>query len=456
MLISALLCGACTYCVNKFLLKSVYQAKVSLYLGSVKSSDEQSSSAKQGTAELVQTLNIGIQLANDFRELLNSARIKQFVAKRMANVPEYSTANFTVSANLIKQSRLIDLTVTSTDKLLCCKLANAYLNASIEEIGAILNLQNIKAIDTAEVPDVPISPNVMGNTAIFVFLGALVCYGVFCLICILDNTIKNPDEAIAKLNQPLIGTIPLDERLQEETRSGNFIVALENTAKNRCNISEHFRSMRVNLQYDSIGSSEHGRVIVVTSSIPGEGKSFNSSNLAASLAESGKRTLLINCDLRKPSLQKIFDYNHETGLVNVLVGEAKFDEVVVHDLFENIPLDVLFCGPIPPNPSKLLISDAFVNLIKLARDKYDYVILDTPPNLAIADATIIGGCADGVLLVVRANFTNERLVQQAILNLKQAKLNIIGIILNRFSSALGNGYGYGYSYGEEAEYTPKK
>ena len=103
----------------------------------------------------------------------------------------------------------------------------------------------------------------------------------------------------------------------------------------------------------------------------------------------------------------------------------------------------------------MLISDAFVNLIKLARDKYDYVILDTPPNLAIADATIIGGCADGVLLVVRANFTNERLVQQEILNLKQAKLNIIGIILNRFSSALGNGYGYGYSYGEEAEYTPK-
>ncbi|MEG1980122.1 MAG: Wzz/FepE/Etk N-terminal domain-containing protein, partial [Victivallaceae bacterium] len=110
MLISALLFGVGSYCVSKFLIKPVYQAKVSLYLGNVKSSDEQSSGAKQGTAELIQTLNIGIQLANDFRELLNSTRIQQFVANRMVDIPAYSTTKFTVSANLIKQSRLIDIT----------------------------------------------------------------------------------------------------------------------------------------------------------------------------------------------------------------------------------------------------------------------------------------------------------------------------------------------------------
>ncbi|MEG1980123.1 MAG: hypothetical protein RR060_05320, partial [Victivallaceae bacterium] len=136
-----------------------------------------------------------------------------------------------------------------TNKWLCRDLANAYLNTSIEEIGTILNLRDIKAIDTAEVPKAPISPNVMRNTLLFTFLGALLCYGLFCLITLLDNTIKSPDEAIAKLEQPLIGTIPLDARLQEDTHNGNFIVALENTAKNRFNISEHFRSMRVNLQY---------------------------------------------------------------------------------------------------------------------------------------------------------------------------------------------------------------
>src|SRR5574344_1185306 len=108
VVLSAIIVGACAYLTNKFLIKPVYQAQVSLYLGSVKSSNEQSEDSQRGTAELIQTLNIGIQLANDFRELLNSNRIKQFVAKRMANVPEYSTANFTVSANLIKQSRLIN------------------------------------------------------------------------------------------------------------------------------------------------------------------------------------------------------------------------------------------------------------------------------------------------------------------------------------------------------------
>jgi capsular exopolysaccharide synthesis family protein len=222
-------------------------------------------------------------------------------------------------------------------------------------------------------------------------------------------------------------------------------------------IAECFRILRTNLQYSSNRHDGEAKVFVFTSALPGEGKTFTASNLIVSLADAGKKCLIINCDLRKPALGKIFGIKNQVGLVNVLVGEARFEEVVRRHLFE-LPLDVLLCGPIPPNPSKLLLGDDFRNLLARLKKEYDYIFLDAPPCLTLADTSILAPLCEGVVFVVQAGRTDSNVSLQALNQLRQLNFNIVGVVLNRFSVKEAGSFGYrDYSYygnGSTYSYTP--
>lgn len=205
-------------------------------------------------------------------------------------------------------------------------------------------------------------------------------------------------------------------------------------------ISETYRAIRTNLQF--AGAGRQMKYIAFTSSVPGEGKSTTISNIALTMAQDGKKVLLIDNDLRKPRQHKIFGLLNK-GLTNSIAMGVPFAEVVHTEVFPN--LDVLTSGPIPPNPSEMLGSERMAPLLKEVEEKYDYILLDLPPILAVTDAAIIGNMVDGVVLVVRSGMTSPEEAKEAKKRLEAGHAHILGVVLNGVPTEK-KGYGYGYYY----------
>ncbi|WP_276788529.1 CpsD/CapB family tyrosine-protein kinase [Veillonella magna] len=211
----------------------------------------------------------------------------------------------------------------------------------------------------------------------------------------------------------------------------------------RSPISEGYRAIRINLQF--AGADKTLQVVGVTSSSPGEGKSTTVANLAIVMAQDNKKVLLIDCDLRKPTQHKKFEIEQD-GLTNSLVRGKALDALVQHDVFPN--LDILASGPIPPNPSELLGSHKMAEVIAWAREHYDYVLIDLPPILAVADAAVIGNMVDGVLMVVASGSMTPNEAMDAKKRLQQAGVTILGVILNKMPQQRRYGY-YQYYYHDD-------
>lgn len=209
-------------------------------------------------------------------------------------------------------------------------------------------------------------------------------------------------------------------------------------------VSEAFRSLRTSLHF--VGANQQYRSLLVTSPGPTEGKSTVLSNLAVTLAQSGKRVLVVDADLRKPNQHKIFEIPNSAGLTNVLVGESEFSETVRDTGVDNLSL--LTSGPIPPNPSELLESEGMRALLEQAKDQYDFVLVDSPPVLPITDAAVMASQVDGILLVVKSGQTRVDLAKEAKDTLANARGKIVGVILNQIRYD-GDDYRYYYYYGHD-------
>ena len=205
--------------------------------------------------------------------------------------------------------------------------------------------------------------------------------------------------------------------------------------------AETYRVLRTNIQYSSFDSEV--KAIVVTSSEPGEGKSTTAGNLAISFAQAEQRTIIVDCDLRKPSLHKKFKISNINGLSDVLIGKKTLDESIYRF---NDKMDILTSGKIPPNPSEMLGSMTMSKLIEVLKGKYDIIILDTAPLQAVTDAQILSTKADGVILVVRAEATKKESVLQAKSLLDKVGAKILGTVLNGIENTRKKYY---YYYGNE-------
>ncbi|KLE14606.1 CpsD/CapB family tyrosine-protein kinase [Clostridium sp. C8] len=205
--------------------------------------------------------------------------------------------------------------------------------------------------------------------------------------------------------------------------------------------AESYRTLRTNIQYSSF--DKEYKVIMVTSSEPGEGKSTTAGNLALCLAQGEKKVILVDCDLRKPSLHKKFKISNIVGLSDVMIGK---EELVTAMHRYNNNLVILTSGKIPPNPSEMLSSKAMTTLLDALKKNFDYIILDTPPVQAVTDSQILATKADGAILVVRAERTKKDSVQNAISLLKKVNANIIGTVLNGLDNSRNKYY---YYYGEK-------
>ncbi len=211
----------------------------------------------------------------------------------------------------------------------------------------------------------------------------------------------------------------------------------------RSPVSEAFRTLRTNLKF--YGSSDHPiQSILISSSVPNEGKSILLSNLALTMAQNGEKVIICDCDLRRPVINKIFKENNHTGLTNVLVGDKEIAEVMkMNSLHPN--LSYIPSGPIPPNPYELLGSQKMSEIIKQLRDSADIVLFDSPPIIGFADGLLLANQVDGVLLVVEVKKVHREAVKQAKTQLEKSKAKILGVVLNKVDLKR-DGYYYNYHY----------
>ncbi len=208
-------------------------------------------------------------------------------------------------------------------------------------------------------------------------------------------------------------------------------------------LAEAYRTLRTNIQYSSFDKKV--KSIVVTSAEPGEGKSTTCSNLAIAFAQNGERVVLIDCDLRKPSMHRIFKISNIEGLSDILIGKEKFENIVKKDI-ENLYL--IPAGKIPPNPAEMLGSKNMEKLLEKLKEEFDIIILDTAPLQAVTDAQILSTKVDATILVVKSNVTNKDSLLQAKSLLEKVGANIIGTILNGVEEKRGKYYHY-YYYGND-------
>lgn len=318
------------------------------------------------------------------------------------------------------------------------------------EIGIAggVGTNNVSVIDRAETPVDPVAPKPLINLALAGLLGLLLGAGVVFLLELLDESLKTPADIETKLGLTLLGSVPLLATPE----------ALTLAAKDpRSGFSEAYHSIRSALQFAKASGTP--KTLLVTSSQPGEGKSTTSVAVARAFARMGKSVLLIDGDLRNPSLHKLFGVPNRTGLSSVLDG-GDLTEAVQRT--EESHLALMSSGPRPLSPADLLSSPALANLLDLVSESFDLILIDGPPVMGLADATILGHAVEGVVFVSGAGIVRRGAALTAIDRLKTAGADVIGGVLERFDAKRANlgGYGYEYSYSyeygatEEAETRP--
>jgi capsular exopolysaccharide synthesis family protein len=286
-------------------------------------------------------------------------------------------------------------------------------------ISEELKAGNIRVVDQAETPRAAVSPNTFNNLLVGLLGGLVLAVGLAFAFEYGDDRIKNPDELKKLLGLPFLGMVP-----------ALFDKTIVNPLLNRAvpNLfGESFRSIRTNVLFSS--ADEGSRVVVVTSSAPGEGKTAVSTNLSIALAQAGHRVLLIDGDMRKPRVHEVFGRALAPGLSNFLVGASQPSEVVFESGQEGLWL--MPAGTFPPNPAELLGSKKFKDLTTFLKDYFDWVIIDTPPVMAVTDASIAANLAHGVLFVVGAEMTSRRVAQRAVEQLEMSQARFLGAVLNR-------------------------
>jgi capsular exopolysaccharide synthesis family protein len=262
--------------------------------------------------------------------------------------------------------------------------------------------------------------------------------------------VKTWDDIKESIDLPLLGSIPSisgspARQKYSESREGQWS-ELESRLlthhEPRSPIAESYRNIRTNIQYFDV--SREIKTILFTSPSPREGKSTTVSNLAITLAQQGHRALLVDCDLRKPILNHLFFQRREPGLTNLLMGQAGLDIAVRRTKIEH--LDLLPCGAIPPNPSELLSSVRMRELLTRLKSIYDFILLDSPPVLAVTDASILGNEVDGVILVVRSRSTSPDMVEEAGERLGKVGARVMGVVMNDLDLERHYGKYARYSY----------
>jgi succinoglycan biosynthesis transport protein ExoP len=330
-------------------------------------------------------------------------------------------------------------------------------------ITSEMRFNNVRILDRAIEPSAPFRPSLKTNLLAALMLGLFLGIALTVLLDLLDTTIKSQEDIEQYLNVPFLGLLPVIHTVNSDSarsRTERLAAAQERdlyVLKNpHSTAAECARFVRTNLLYMSPDEKLH--TLVVTSPSPQEGKTTSAITFATIMAQAGTKTLLVDMDMRRPRIHRSFGLSNEIGISSLIVGEAVLDEAIQHTEEKN--LDVLVCGPLPPQPAELIHTASFKRVFEQLKEHYQLVIFDAPPVGPVADPVVLGTIVDAVILIVKCESTTKDLAKQVIRALQDAKVRVLGAVLNdvdisekRYSRVY---YAYYRRYGDYQSGTKEK
>jgi capsular exopolysaccharide synthesis family protein len=408
----------------------LYQASTRLFV---------STQAGASAAELYQGNLFSQQRVLSYTELLMGQTLARRTIEKLGLDMSPEALHEHVKASAKPDTVLIDVEVLDRSPVRARDIADAL---SDEFVAMVRELETptdgsrpdarVVVEQRASLPASPETPKPARNIAIGLGVGVLLGIGLALLRDRFDNTVKNREALEEIAGAGLVANIPFDKERRKDT-------AIAFTSAHSA-IAEAFRTLRTNLQFLDVDNPP--RVLIITSSVPGEGKTTTATNLALALAEAEHNVVLVDGDMRRPKLDKHFDLVGSVGFSTVLSGQTSLEEVLQKTRFPG--LTVLTSGAVPPNPSELLGSLAAQKVLSELRSSFDYVVVDSSPLMAVMDAAVLASDADGVLLIARFGETQREQLAHSVGNLKNVGARILGTILT-MTPARGSAY-YGYSY----------
>lgn len=405
-LITIISASLCFYIVSNF-VPPVYQANTTLFIG------KEQSSLGISLSEL-QVFN---QLIDDYKQLIGTRLvIDQTISNLKLNM-SIITFRKSLSVTSIENSRLFTVSFRHKDPQIAADVANELAKQLTIVAAEIVEVKNIRIIDKALAPDKTVAPRVALYTALAGIFGFIFSLLIILIQNLLKNKVQEEDDVEKLTKQPIKGIIP------KFPKNAKQLITLNSPPTY---IDESYKMLRTNLFY-RIADNESSAILLTSSSV-GEGKSTTISNLAVSIAQSGKRVLLMDTDLRHPTIHKIFEIDPIPGLTSIVFKDMDIHEVIKH--IEGVDgLDILTSGVIPQSPSELLDSNTFRNLLETMKKSYDVILLDTPPILSVTDTLVLSKFVDGVLIVVAAGQTKKSDISNIRKLFRKVEANITGFIL---------------------------
>lgn len=395
-----------------------------------------SDSNEQGITTSEVTLNE--KLIATYKEIIKSRNILEKVIDSLKLDMTTQELARTISVEQVSTSSMIKITVSNSDPEAAKKIAETIGNEFSKEIESLYKISNLGLVDKALVPVV--ASNESNKKELIIINGGALALSLMTIFMLFyfDNTVKDSEQIEEKIELPVLGNVPLVSRKSSNDKGKDLIV--HNDPKSP--ISEGIRTIRTNLQFSNVDGNV--KKIMITSSMPGEGKSFTSANLATAFAQDGNKVLMIDCDMRKGRLHKIFEISNAKGLSNLLIDniEKNYKKYIKKTKIDN--LEILPAGIVPPNPSELLNSEANKKLISILESEYDYIIFDCVPINGLPDSLIMTNLVNKAIIVCAANVTPTELLQKTKASLQNVDADIAGIVVNKTKGAYNKYYGHYY------------
>ena len=353
----------------------------------------------------------------------NSKVLKQVINNLNLNIQEGQLLS-KIEINIIKDTHIMEISVSDTDPQMATNITKELSNVFLNEIKQIYNLNNIGIVDEAQLPDTPYNINHIKDMFVFVCMGIVVSFAYIVIIYLFDNTIKKEEDIEEYIKIKSLGSVPINNDKSE-------IINRENT---KTYITESINTIRTNILY--MNSTKNAKTILITSCMPREGKSWISTNIAASFAETNKKVLLVDADMRKGRINKIFKVDNRAGLSNYLFNmnsDVEKDVYLAKEYIKEtkIPnLHILTNGTIPPNPSELLASSNMKELLAILKSIYD-IIIDAPPCKLVSDSIVLSTIVDSSVIVTNSGNTKISDLKEIKKSINIVGGKIIGAIVNK-------------------------
>lgn len=411
--------------------KPIYQAQTTVVIA-------KSDSMADGSAASLNDINASQKLATTYSEIAKSELVLNQVIENLGlhyNVKELSK---NLSIKPVDNTAILSISVKDPNANLSATIANEIADVFAKEVTAIYKVENVTQLSVAVTPEAPANNTFTRDMILAVIISVALVAAIAFLRFYFDDTVKDSDDIEKIVGLPVTGRIL---RGEVNTKRGNGELIIERAPK--AIVSENIKSLRTNLQFTAI--DEDLKTILVTSTNASEGKSFVSANLATSFAQADKRVLLIDCDLRKGRLHKMFNIPNTDGYSNLLTADIRtFSKYIRQTKTKN--LDIVTCGTYPPNPSELLASKKNKRLIRALGDFYDIIIFDGAPVGGLADSVILSSLVDETLIVVKEGTTNKSDLIAVKGSLDKVGARIAGIVfnmVNKRATKYYNSYYYG-------------